>query len=375
MSDFKFYSLDRIENEVPEAKYYMIFGERSNGKTSAVLERILINWIEKGEQGVYLRRYDEEIKGSKGEQIYSSIADERGLVEKYTKGKYTSVTYYNRKFYLSKWDEKLQRNVRQSEPFCHAMAINQMEHHKGTGYPLVTTVCFDEFLSRRIYMIDEFVEFQNTISTIVRQRDNVTIYMLGNTVNKYSPYFDEMGLTDITEMKQGDIRKYVYNNDEGDNKLVVAVEYSGSVDQKKKSDVYFAFNNPKLQMITSGEWELPMYPHAPFKIKQKNILDVFFIDFRDTILQGDIVLQDKSLFIYIHKKTTPIKDDKKMIYSLSFNPRYNHAVSIISKPRNKMAVKIAELFRNDLVYYQNNSIGELVRNYIQESESRTSTNL
>lgn len=370
MSDFKYYSLEEIEKI--DAQYYIIFGERSNGKTSAVLEKILRNWIFKGEQGAYIRRYDEEIKGNKGEQIFSSLANERGMVEELTKGEYQTVQYYNRKWYLAKWDSNLNRYVKQGEPFCHAFAINQAEHYKGTSYPLITTVCFDEFLTRKPYLVNEFVEFTNVLSTIIRQRDNVKIYMLGNTVNKYCPYFDEMGLRHIDKMKQGDIVPYEY----GDNgKLRVVVEYCDTSKKGKKSDKYFAFDNPKLKMITTGAWELPMYPHAPFKIKDKNIIDIFFIVFRDEILQGDIVLQDDSLFIYIHRKTTEIRDDTKMIYSLKFNPKYNHSVSIISRPRNKLASKISELFKLDLVYYQNNNIGELVRNYIMESESISATNI
>ena len=37
--------------------------------------------------------------------------------------------------------------------------------------------------------------FMNVLSTIIRDRENIKIFMLGNTVNKYCPYFDEMGLT------------------------------------------------------------------------------------------------------------------------------------------------------------------------------------
>lgn len=371
MSNFKYYSLEKIDKY--DAHYNLIFGERSNGKTSAVLEKILKNWVRKGEAGAYVRRYDEEIKGSKGEVVFSSIADERNLVEKYTDGAYQKVVYYNRKWYLAKYDENLDRYVKQGEPFCYAFAINQAEQYKGTSYPTITTICFDEFLTRRMYLVNEFVEFTNLISTIVRQRNNVKIYMLGNTVNKYSPYFDEMGLYNVPKMKKGTIDTYKY----GESGLKVAVEYceSGRARGGKKSDVYFAFDNPKLSMITSGEWELPMYPHAPMKIDQRSILDCFFIEFRDTILQGDIVLQNDSLFIFIHKKTTPIKDDNKIIYSMNYSPKFNHALTILSKPRNKMTKKISELFKNNLVYYQNNSIGELVRNYILETEKINFTNI
>ncbi|MGC5276152.1 hypothetical protein ACPXAM_23725, partial [Escherichia coli] len=88
-------------------------------------------------------------------------------------------------------------------------------------------------------------------------------YMLGNTVNKYCPYFAEMGLEHIPKMTQGTIDVYAYGNSD----LTVAVEYCKSPDSKVKeaSHKYFAFNNPKLEMITGGAWELNIYPHLPYK--------------------------------------------------------------------------------------------------------------
>ena len=136
-----------------------------------------------------------------------------------------------------------------------------MEHDKSTSYPDVTTVIFDEFLTRQSYLPDEFILFQNVLSTIIRGRRDVTIFMLGNTVNKWSPYFAEMGLKHVKEMEVGSIDVYTY----GDSELTVAVEFTGSRHSSKASDVYFAFDNPRLNMITGseGSWEMAIYPHCP----------------------------------------------------------------------------------------------------------------
>lgn len=373
---FNFYSGDAIREL--DAHYNVVFGERSNGKTTDALKQILRGWLDEGKKGAYIRRYDEEIKGAKAKRVWSTISNELGLVDEWTDGKYTTIEYYASAWYLAKWDEKLQRNIKQGTPFCHAFALNNAEHYKGTSYPEVQTIVFDEFITRSRYLVNEFVEFNNLLSTIIRQRTNVEIYLLGNTVNKFCPYFDEMGLTNVPKMKQGAIDLYEYDTYDSNGELQqlkVAVEYASSTVGGKKSDIYFAFDNPKLNMITSGSWELPMYPHAPFKIKDSNILELFFIKFRDATLQGNIIMQDDSFFIYIHEKTTPIKDEEKQIYSLEFNPRHNRGMSIINNPRNRIAVKIAELFKLDLVYYQNNNVGELVRNYVHETDKLNGLNL
>ena len=95
-------------------------------------------------------------------------------------------------------------------PFAFGFAITSQEHDKSTSYPNVRTILYDEFLTRNAYIPDEFVLFCNVLSTVIRQRDDVKIFMLGNTVNKYCPYFKEMGLNNITKQKQGTIDIYKY---------------------------------------------------------------------------------------------------------------------------------------------------------------------
>ena len=120
--------------------------------------------------------------------------------------------------------------------------------------------------------------------------------MLGNTVNKYSPYFKEMGLKHITEMKPGDIDVYKY----GDSSLTVAVEYTKPNKTGKGSDIYFAFDNPKLTMITGGAWEIDIYPHCPVKYTPAEILFTYFIEFGRDLLQCEIVQHDDLNFTIIH---------------------------------------------------------------------------
>ena len=186
--------------------------------------------------------------------------------------------------------------------------------------------------------------------------------MLGNTVNKYCPYFKEMGLKHVTEMQQGAIDLYTY----GTSKLKVAVEYCKPASAKgKASDMYFAFDNPSLAMITGGVWEIDMYPHCPRKYKRNNVVFTFYINFDDNLLQCEVVSLPDCHFIFIHEKTTPIKDDnKEIIFTDVFDPRPNFFRNMM-KPSTPVGRRIAEYFRTDKVFYQDNEVGEIVRNYIQ----------
>lgn len=354
----KYYSLNKINKK--NATYNVIFGERSNGKTYATLKQVLENYFSDGSQFAYIRRWSVDVQPKRMNNLFNAIIED-GYLEKLSGGKFTAIFYRTGRFYLCTYNDKGKPIYNEEDIIGYAFSLSENEHNKANSYPRVTTIIFDEFLTNKIYLPDEFMLFMNTVSTIVRQRTNVKIYMLGNTVNKFCPYFKEMGLTNILSMKQGSIDIYTY----GDSKLKVAVEYADSKKKFKKNNFYFAFNNPKLKMITGGAWELSIYPHAPVKWLPKNIIFTYFIDFNDSIYQCEIVNKDDNVFTYIHEKTTPIKNpDKDIIYTLDYNPKINYNVNIL-KPLNDYQNKITWFFTHDRVYYQNNNVGDAINNYLK----------
>ena len=354
----EYYSTEEIDKY--KAHYNVIFGKRSNGKTYSVLKKIIENFAENRKQGAYIRRYREDFKGKRGDQLFDSLVKD-GVVEEATGGKWTCVKYYSDRWYFAKPDEDTGRLVSDSEPFCFGFSLAQMEHDKSTSYPDINIIFFDEFISRMGYLPNEFVLFMNVISTIVRQRNDVVIYMTGNTVNKYCPYFAEMGLGHVEKMEAGTIDLYKY----GESKLKVAVERTKDHNlDGRKSEVYFAFDNPSLQMITGGAWELDLYPHIPREYDEGDEIFKYFIVFNDQILQCEILNYDDCCFTYIHRKTGEIKHpESDIIFSDAYDPRPNH-IRNIRKPTNNCTRKIADFFREDRVYYQDNDVGELVRNYL-----------
>ena len=357
----KYYTLDNINNK--DCIYNVIIGERSNGKTYSVLKYAIQKYFEDGGQLAIVRRWREDIKGSRASDIFSSINAD-GVVKKLSKGKYTGITYYANKFYFCNYDDngKVIYNI-DTDCFAYSFALSETEHNKSISYPKIKIILFDEFLTKHLYLQDEFVLFMNTVSTIVRQRTDVKIYMLGNTVNKYSPYFAEMGLTHILQMQQDTIDVYTYGNSD----LKVAVEYCATLKKSKKNNFYFAFDNPKLNMITSGAWELDIYPHLPreCKYKHKEILLIYFIIFQDNIYQCEIVKKNGEYFTFIHLKTTELKDtNNDMIYSLEYNHKLNYNRNIY-KPVNELQKNILWFFATDRVYYQDNEVGDSIHNYLK----------
>lgn len=355
----KFYSLERILQY--KAKYNIIIGQRSNGKTYACLEKVLVDYVKSGKQGAYIRRFSEDLTKGRASTIFDGHIS-NNIIYELTDGEYDRIKYESRKWYLAYYDEDLDKILADDTPFMFAFAINDMEHDKSTSYPGITNIIYDEFITRKFYLPNEFVLFANVLSTIIRLRDDVTIFMLANTVSKFCPYFKEMGLNNIQNMKKGTIDIYRYS----DTALTVAVERCEIQKESRKSDIYFAFDNPQLEMITSGEWEFMIHPHLKPEDKYKNsdIMYSFFIIFDNITLQGDVISQPLKNFIFIHEKTTPIKDmDKDLIFSPEFSTKDNIKTNLW-RPDSKIGQKIKSYFVFNKVFYQNNEIGEVVHNYL-----------
>lgn len=352
----KFYSLKNILAH--NAQYNIIFGERSNGKTYAVEKYAIERAAKYGEQLAIVRRWRDDFIGKRGAAMFDALVA-NGEIERATNGTWSSVYYFGSRWFFCRYEED--RRITSETPFAYGFSISSMEHDKSTSYPGIKTVLFDEFLTRSAYLPDEFVLFMNVLSTIIRHRTDVKIFMLGNTVNKYCPYFSEMGLNHVKNMKPGSIDLYRY----GESNLTIAVEYTKPNTKGKESDFYFAFDNPKLSMITGGSWEIDVYPHCPVKYKPNEILFTYFISFAGDLLQCEIVQHEDLFFTFIHRKTTELKEpDRDLIYSTEFDPRPNWARKI-TKPRSDIERKIAEFYIKDKVFYADNETGEIVRNYLQ----------
>lgn len=346
------------------ALYRIVFGERSNGKTYGVDLDCLSRYLETGGQTAYVRRWQDDIRARKMQQKFEALAV-NGEIGRLSGGKWNGIQYRNGSFtlYACTVDENDKEIiVYDTQPFAYIFALSNMEHDKSIPFPRVTRIVFDEFISRMSYIPDEFSIFMNLISSIVRDRDNVEIWMLGNTVSKDCPYFREMGLKHISQQKPGTIDTYTYNKN--GQEMIVAVEYTANL-AAKKSDKYFIFDNPKLDMITGGAWELAIYPHLFEKYKPNQIMFVFFVDYRETLLQLECVDGDNGVFIYCHLKTTPLQNrDDDLVYCTEPTNKTNYRQNIM-RPLLPVENKIGQLIQTGRICYQDNEIGEVFNDYLK----------
>lgn len=351
---------DPLKMLIYRTLYIIVYGERSNGKTFGSLLCAIIRYFLYGELFAYVRRWDEDFRPKAISRLFGGL-EKLGVIAYLSGGEWNHIVHRSRMFYLATYDED-GKEILSETPIGYGFALTQMEHDKGGTYPPnVTTIVFDEFLTRGMYLPDEMALFANVLSTVLRDDGQAKIWMLGNTVSKYCPYFREMGLIHIREMEIGGIQEYTGTRED----CTIVVHWADGVPNGKETDKYFAFDNPKLKMITEGRFETAIYPHCPFDLSTAEIVFTFFVWFADDILRGDVIVHDGCEFIMFVPKTTELKyPDDELIYSDKYDSRMNWRRRI-TRPMTKPEHAILDLIRAEKVFYADNETGEIMRNYLQ----------
>ncbi len=372
----KFFDVRRLIEEVPDAQYYMIYGERSNGKTYSSLSYALERYVEYGEQFVYVRRLSESIRATYMRLLFNGIRKTGELRKWLNQVGYDDIEFYSGAFWPLVTSEK-GKLERAQPPIGYTMAINTWETSKGGSIPDAGTIIFDEFLTRKIYLPNEPVLFENLVSSIVRENANSKIFMLGNTVSWEAPYFQEWGINHIRNMKQGTYD--VYQSNEGERKIVVCyTEHAGA----KQSDVYFNFDNPRSRMIIEGSWETAMYPRIPDTLDGWTKGEPCYINTANGVSvklepaqtpDGMTCLlcweNGKPLVTSEYPYVDPRYKDR-IIYTDFFVPAANIKMAI-TKHTDKYSQFILQCFKQGRVFYANNTVGEHIRNYLKYSTAYT----
>lgn len=347
------------------ATYMQVIGMRSNGKTYGALKKGVELFAETGCQMGIIRRWADDFKGKRGQSLFSPLI-ENGLISDIFEGEWNSVVYKSMQWFLCREEEG--QTVYCTTPIAYAFPLTSMSHDKSTSYPNVRYIIFDEFLDRNGYLPNEFDLFTNTISTIVRDKEDVRIMMLANTVSQYSPYFQNMGILNISKMEQGTIDIYELGKH---NELKIAVEYCAELERSKEANKYFAFNRQGVEMITKGKWEFGIYPRLHEKYTPNQVKFSAFVEFNNQLTQLDIIKLKESYCLFIHPKTTPIqKPDKDIIYNLNITSPSKNLINNLLVDENGFSKTIIDLLVHKNAYYSDNATGELLRNFLMECKQK-----
>lgn len=245
----KFYSLLKLLSY--NADVNIIVGQRGNGKSYGVLDYALQQYKKHKKRFCYIRRWADDLKGFRAEQLLTPFTDRFDEIF----GKGMSVVYYRHKFYLVD-DSGTKKDI-----IGYTLALSEASHTKSVSYADVGTIIVDEIIQMAGESIlrDEKLKYENTISTIVRHRsDEVKIFLIGNTVSKFSWIFVYYGIP-IDKVKQGQIWSKDYPTDDKKQVLRVAFEYCEYNEDIGKKSSKFSHSN----MINKGQWEIPEVDDIP----------------------------------------------------------------------------------------------------------------
>lgn len=163
-----FYDYDRICSY--NACWNFILTNRGYGKSYGMKKRCIRNFLKKGEQFIYLRRWKTELKDC--DKWFDDIRHE------FPNNKFK---YFQGKFYI---DDKI-------AGFPVALSVSQKL--KSVAYPNVTTIMFDEFIIDKNvgmnYLGNEVDVALDMYETVARTRNNVRMFFLANNISIVNPYF------------------------------------------------------------------------------------------------------------------------------------------------------------------------------------------
>lgn len=346
-----------------QCAYYIILSDRSRGKTTnAILLGMVMNMVD-GSTIEYIRQRKDQIMPKFILSLFATII-ECGYIQKITNGEYNTIRNKHRRGYYAHINDAGEIDKIAESPFIHFAGIDECMDLKSTyNAPNANLILFDEFISK-VYYKDECVDFLDIVSTYYRKRTTGIIMLLANTIDKNSPYFDELSIrNDIDKLSMGD---NVTVTTALGTKLYLEILGTVANDAKRNVNKWlFGFKNPKLSAITGTEsWALPEYQHIPKASKCEILHRGCYVKHAGKHVALDIVYNDIiGICVYCHPAT--IIHDDSIIYTSGniIDNRYKYRFGDMKKDKLSQLIW-GKLYNNNLFYYANNTVGALIDSYV-----------
>lgn len=286
-----YYSVKDVKTK--NCQYNIILGERSPGKSYAVKTEALTNAFKSGTASmVLLRRYEDDIKNVYMQRYFNDINEgpetADGSPVKITKGQYNYIHVVRGNIYFSIRDKESGSIAdRQLAGFC--MALNLDERYKSQQFPQITDIIYEEFITNKIYLRDEPDRLQHLVSTITRDR-NCSVWMIGNTLSRVSPYFQQWSLRNVPRMSPGSIDLYTVDDTQ------IAVEMCPSRGVRTKM-----FFGNAAKSISGGQWDSSVYPGLQRPYNEYDVIYEMYVEAADFMFKMELLIDERAnmlVFVY-----------------------------------------------------------------------------
>lgn len=186
-----FYSYNKVLSY--NGVYNFVVGGRGIGKTFGAKKLAIDKAIKRGEEFILVRRFKEEVVAAKT----TFFEDVRHVFPKHefrVQGKFAQYAQALPDNFdeLEAKDQKALMKDREWKTIGYFIALSTAQREKGTSYPRVKRILFDEFIIEKgltHYLPDETTVFNNFYSTVDRYKDQVIVLFLANSVMIDNPYF------------------------------------------------------------------------------------------------------------------------------------------------------------------------------------------
>lgn len=337
--------------------------QRSTGKTTGWLLWGLCMYQLYGTVTHYVRSVESEIMPKVSRSLFSVILDNDYII-KITDGKYNSITYKSRKWYLCKVDDN--GDITDIDPnFCIYMcSVDKASNLKSShNCPTGDLIIYDEFISVSRYLLCDFVQFCDLCKTILRDRLSGKIVLLANTIDKDNQYFHELEIYErISEMEVGE--NCLHTTDKGTNIYIEIVGTPTVLKKRKKlfNKMFLGFNNTRLSGIT-GEttWSVSNYPHIP-DMEFTTVFRNIYICHNNKYVNLEIVTNETGPAIYCHWATQIHEDSICLVHHevTTINDHYGIAEDTCFATLFKYCCAMHR------IYFASNDVGAFVQNYLNQ---------
>lgn len=240
------------------ADVYIVFGERSAGKSYSVFKGLFDEYNATGAQFAYMRtREDYLIRG----RAWAAVANIKPYVEKTLWKEEANLNYYSGQYRK----QELGRNGKwMYKPCGYSLSIASWMKYKSNGFDEVKTIFLDEFIedddTTTIIPLStsEFLKgYSQQLSTIIRRRKDVKVVACANSINPKSPLFVYYNI-DARKLEQGKV--YIFNRKVDDDNLKICVLYTEPPKHAHVSKHLAVYESQTTDMTITGAWQENIYP-------------------------------------------------------------------------------------------------------------------
>lgn len=347
-----------------EHKYIIEMSERKSGKTTNwLLVGLCMNKLY-GTVIQYIRERESMLSPSYATELVSVINSYNNgqYISILTDGRWNCLYYHWKKFYYGKRDDE-GTLIEKSEQHCiQLLSVDKNFDYKSAyNAPTGDIIIFDEFIGKN-YTFNEAIDFFDLCDTIIRYRQSPFIVMLANTINRHSPFFEELCISkQVMKAKEGE--PLSITTEMGTKISFEILKPKSGSEKVFHNSLFFGFNNPKLSAITGGcTWAYEAVQHIPkdgYRIINKSLY-IHLSTFE--LLQCEIAMHEKDvLAMHVHRASKTYSDS----IILTLNVEELDSKHLYGTGNAKIHNLIYRLLAMRRIYFSTNEVGSDFKNYIQ----------